>query len=259
MAGKKQKKSNYESDGSSSSHSEDVAPFEHARPDDYDGESVANGGGGETEDGGDDFIVEDGDNTIELPGQFSRNRHRDFSENFKILCQLFVHAALQKPADRELYMTKRLEGQWCTTFSPRYTINGVLDEYFSLARDDLRKKISGILTQSITSQIWKKDFMDSLRKYPDLSRQSLEEVVYFCHACNSTRPATVYATVHGDPYKEMGFEPQSDESDDEDAPDLKECTLGRFCAYRGRLFHTFIHWEVRFNRVINTAKLNMTV
>jgi len=178
-----------------------------------------------------DFIIEDDNAPVDLPGQFSRHRHRDLSENFKIMCQLLVHVALQPYKDRESYMSRRLE-----------------DEYFSIARDAMEKKMSSILTQMVTSQIWKKPFLKSLDKYPDLSLEMLEEAVYHCAACNTTRPSTVHAILSGTPYRKVGYEPASDSDSDEDSEEEEEAVrrefcLGRFCAARARLHHSFTHWE----------------
>jgi len=120
------------------------------------------------------------------------------------------------------------------------------DEYFSIARNDLRKKISGLLTQTITSQIWKKNFMDSLSKHPNLSLGMLDYAIYHCDACNTSRKSTVSASASNGPYNSIGFEPETEgdsDSDSEPEKDKSVFVLGRFCAERARLFHEFTHWE----------------
>jgi hypothetical protein len=118
-----------------------------------------------------------------------------------------------------------------------------------MAKEDLAKKMSAILTQTVTSQVWKKPFLKALGKYPDLILDGLEEAIYFCDACNSSRKSTVYAILSGKPYEKIGFEPLDDdtdvseeESDEED--EQTQFTLGRFCAARAKLHHSFSHWEV---------------
>jgi hypothetical protein len=86
-------------------------PFDGAKPDQRD-ENSQQEEFERSEDEASDFIVEDGENTLDLPGQFSRHRHRDMSENFKILCQLHVHISLQPPSERNAHMLLRLEGMF---------------------------------------------------------------------------------------------------------------------------------------------------
>jgi len=59
------------------------APFVHARPDDD-----INDDNLEDNDLEDTFIVEDGDEEVEveLPAEFSRNSHQDLSVHFKVIC-----------------------------------------------------------------------------------------------------------------------------------------------------------------------------
>jgi hypothetical protein len=92
-------------------------PFEGSRPE---REGSATEDDAEQSDNESDFIVEDNSAPVDLPGQFSRHRHRDLSENFKIVCQLFVHVALQPLKDRRLHMSQRLQGT--TNLSDSLTI-----------------------------------------------------------------------------------------------------------------------------------------
>jgi hypothetical protein len=85
--------------------------------------------------------------------------------------------------------------------------------------------------------------MNSLSKYPKLSLSRLEFTIPHCDACNTSRKSTVQAMVSEAPYRSMGFEPEDDESSDED--ERKDFVLGRFCAERARLYHAASHWEVR--------------
>lgn len=58
------------------------------------------------------FIEEDSVNAIapELPAEFSMNTYQDLMHHFKIICQLFVHLAVQDPEDRQSFMEQSLKG-----------------------------------------------------------------------------------------------------------------------------------------------------
>ena len=59
----------------------------------------------------DSFIVDDnGAATAELPLQFSMKTYQDLMHHFKIICQLFVHLAVQDGDDRKSFMKQRLKG-----------------------------------------------------------------------------------------------------------------------------------------------------
>ena len=73
-----------------------AAPFTHARPS---GNADDDEVGDEDED--DTFIVEDDvSQAIELPAEFSMNSYQDLLHHFKIVCQLFVHMAVQDVDER---------------------------------------------------------------------------------------------------------------------------------------------------------------
>jgi hypothetical protein len=102
-----------DSEEEEASSEDGYAPFVDSRPSNLSDEEAQKGDTEESSDEGEDdkFIVDDGELTVDLPSQFSRNRHRDLSENFKIHCQLLIHVALQKPRKREAHMTERLKGR----------------------------------------------------------------------------------------------------------------------------------------------------
>lgn len=60
----------------------------------------------------DSFIVED-DNAVvpDLPAEFSMNTFQDLVHQFKIICQLFVHLAVQPVEDRREAMTLLLKSK----------------------------------------------------------------------------------------------------------------------------------------------------
>lgn len=83
-----------------------VTPFSHARPSKGSDNDSENSERSEKQAASDDeeaFIVED-DNTVELPAAFSMSTHQDLKHHFKIICQLFVHLAVQHPGDRRSFM-----------------------------------------------------------------------------------------------------------------------------------------------------------
>lgn len=83
-----------ESEGTDESNA-DVKPFAGARPDNESGSQQDE----------DEFIVEDDDEEkVELPMEFSMNTHQDLTHHFKIVCQLFVHLAVEPAHRREAFM-----------------------------------------------------------------------------------------------------------------------------------------------------------
>jgi hypothetical protein len=87
----------------SNGHSDDVEFVNNdlipgARPKAGSGDSDA------SEDSEEAFIVQDDDapDSYQLPAEFSMDSHQDLMHHFKIVCQLFVHAALSD--DREMFM-----------------------------------------------------------------------------------------------------------------------------------------------------------
>ena len=77
-------------------------PFSHARPSKTTIEEEDESEGAASDDD-EAFIIED-DNAVELPVEFSMSTHQDLKHHFKIICQLFVHLAVQDPDDRRVFM-----------------------------------------------------------------------------------------------------------------------------------------------------------
>ena len=77
-------------------------PFSHARPSKTTIEEEDESEGAASDDD-EAFIIED-DNAVELPVEFSMSTHQDLKYHFKIICQLFVHLAVQDPDDRRVFM-----------------------------------------------------------------------------------------------------------------------------------------------------------
>jgi hypothetical protein len=69
----------------------------------------------------DGFIEEDNNNLVELPAEFSMNTYQDLVHHFKIICQLFVHLALQEPGNRRAFMKKQSKGEFYTISGPGHS------------------------------------------------------------------------------------------------------------------------------------------
>ncbi|KAI0093919.1 hypothetical protein BDY19DRAFT_1045155 [Irpex rosettiformis] len=183
------------------------------------------------------FIEEDSINAIapELPAEFSMSTYQDLMHHFKIICQLFVHLAVQDPEQRRSFMEQSMK-----------------DQYFSMPLQIARRKLAGMKDSSVTSSVWKTPFKKALETYPDYETLLMDFTSPGCDACNlGGRLSTIIGRVSGEPYDRTTFEPlnssDSDEEDDDGEEDgsktKQEFTLGRFCARRTRVFHRFTHWE----------------
>jgi hypothetical protein len=123
--------------------------------------------------------------------------------------------------------------------------NRATDEYFQTARDALHKKMSGLLDQTITSQVWPKEFRAPLSKYPVAAVEVMAYATHGCDACQlPRRVSTLKMNLSGQPYNLIGFEPLPVDLR-RDSKDRTEFDLGRFCSRRAEAFHRFSHWEVR--------------
>ncbi|KZP19459.1 hypothetical protein FIBSPDRAFT_827984 [Athelia psychrophila] len=210
--------------------SSSVVPFAGAKPHTSDGEE---GSEDESQDE-DTFIVEDDAAAAELPPEFSMDTHQDLAHQFKIICQFFVHLAVQKPKDRHSYMEHTMKNT----------------KYFSVPLQIARRKLSGLKDSLVASSVWRPDFKNQLQRYPTFELTSLSFAIPACDACHlGGRMSTLLGRVGGNPYDRMGFKPLDDisssesESDDDKERPSKEFHLGRFCAKRTRVFHRFTHWE----------------
>ncbi|TFK55040.1 hypothetical protein OE88DRAFT_1805440 [Heliocybe sulcata] len=217
-----------------------VIPFKEARPDNSHGDDDDSESENTEQDEVDDsFIVEDDSQvvTAELPSEFSMNTFQDLAHHFKIICQLFVHVAVQPPEKRHDYMETALKDE----------------EYFRVPLHIARRKLTGMRDSLVASSVWRPDFKGPLEKYPNLEVVALEVTIPHCDACHlGSRVSTLLGRVSGEPYDKLGFEATFDsdsdsgESDDDEDPSSKvhrEFNLGRFCARRTRVFHEFSHWE----------------
>ncbi|KAJ3559106.1 hypothetical protein NM688_g538 [Phlebia brevispora] len=239
---KLKKKKRGESVASASSKSEAdsdsdeyAAPFSHARPDSEDKDN--DNGPEEVEDEELSSFIEDDGDTVSpaLPAEFSMNTYQDLVHHFKIICQLFVHLAVQQLKNRRAFMERSLR-----------------DEYFFIPLQIARRKIEGMRDSLVASSVWRSNFKKTLTTYPEFETIGLDFAMPGCDACRlGGRLSTLVGRVRGEPYDRTTFRPlkrgnESSELDDSNEGGdrkKKEFHLGRFCAKRTRVWHSFTHWE----------------
>ncbi|BEI85982.1 hypothetical protein CcaverHIS002_0602690 [Cutaneotrichosporon cavernicola] len=146
-------------------------------------------------------------------------------------------------------------------------LNGKNDQYYGRFLRNLRDQMSGIKS-SISSVLWRSEFVKVLKKYPQWRQARLEEEEDHCEACNRSKQACRHeAWLRGSPYhpekhedvydieraeqlsaqrrrrrkyKKLGKEYSSD------SDDLREIgALGATCLTRTNLWHELHHWEHR--------------
>ncbi|KAF8447936.1 hypothetical protein L210DRAFT_3391177 [Boletus edulis BED1] len=241
LKGKKRGKLVLESSSSEADGSENSAEtlFKGAKPH-HSGESDASDDetdSNEEEDA--NFIVDDDPHGVppaQLPLAFSLSTHQDLTHHFKIVCQLFVHIAVQPLADRRPFFERVLKEE----------------EYLSVPLQVTRRKLSGI-RDSVASSVWRSDFKKALETHPEFTLVRLAFAEPQCDACHlGGRLSTLLGRLSGKPYDEYDFEDVSDEEpsesseedEDSDVGDVKQMFhLGRFCAARTQVYHQFSHWE----------------
>ncbi|KIJ69366.1 hypothetical protein HYDPIDRAFT_80164 [Hydnomerulius pinastri MD-312] len=222
-----------------------VTPFKGAKPHRHEDSDASDDDARTAEDDDDSFIVEDdahGAPATQLPVAFSMNTHQDLAHHFKIICQLFVHMAVRPLSDRRPFLEHVLTEE----------------EYFSVPLQVTRRKLSGLRDSLVASSVWQPNFKKPLETYPEFSLTRLDFTVPQCDACHlGGRVSTLLGRVSGKPYDRYDFETSQDMTDDEsddssndddddDEPHGKvrrEFHLGRFCAARTQVFHSFNHWE----------------
>ncbi|KAF8522274.1 hypothetical protein BU17DRAFT_44843 [Hysterangium stoloniferum] len=189
----------------------------------------------------DGFIVEDDsdqEKIPELPAMFSMGTFQDLSHHFKVICQLFVHVAVQQPGQRA--------------------------NYFSVPFAVVRRKLLGLRDSWVASSIWKPNFRKPLETYPAFHLEQLDFAVPLCDACNlGKRVATLRGVLGGLEYNKLTYEPLR-ESDS--TVEHIDWNLGRFCAARAKVFHEFTHWEhilyhdlrIEIDTLRNASEANQT-
>lgn len=196
-------------------------PFDGAKPtDEYDSNSE-----GSVE----DFIVDDGGQAgVALPSQF--RAQQPLSHHFKIIFQYFVHMICAPNRGKFVKLNRKTE-------------------YFVEALSVMRRKLSGIQDSLVTSSVWRNDFKNALRTYPELTLETMTFSLPTCDACHiGGRVSTIVGHLGGSRYNTQTHEnipePEPDEDEDDNSTPLPMTFhLGRFCARRTRVFHQYAHWE----------------
>lgn len=155
----------------------------------------------------DTFIVEDDAAAAELPPEFSMDTHQDLAHQFKIICQFFVHLAVQKSKDRHSYMEDTMKSELVGTQKLLCLICGYVDtKYFSVPLQIARRKLSGLRDSLVASSVWRPDFKNQLQRYPTFELAPLSFAIPACDACHlGGRLSTLLGRVSGNPYDRMGF------------------------------------------------------
>lgn len=130
-----------------------------------------------------------------------------FIQHFKIICQFFVHLALQPAEQRDFFVERVMQGmrpsiQLCI---PLKLLTD--EEYFAVPLQVVRRKLDGLRDSAVTSSVWKSDFKRPLETLPNLELYMLEFAIPECDACNlGSRVSTRCAKVTGAPYDKSTYE-----------------------------------------------------
>jgi hypothetical protein len=82
----------------------------------------------------------------------------------------------------------------------------VESQYVSVPLQIARRKLTGLM-ESVASSIWRPDFKNALKKYPDFELVSLDYALPSCDACHlGGRMSTLLGRLGGAPYERWGFE-----------------------------------------------------
>jgi hypothetical protein len=167
----------------------------------------------EEEEEEDDFVVADDPNQTAalLPVMFSMDTHQDLSHHFKIICQLFVHLAVQPTEKRKPFMdaVQTTEGDVESLGLLKQSLIACFLEYqyFLVPLQIARRKLSGMRDSLVASSVWRSDFKKPLEKYPEISVTTLDFVVPQCDACHlGGRISTLCCRVHGAAYDKSTYE-----------------------------------------------------
>ncbi|KAF8328907.1 uncharacterized protein EI90DRAFT_2997683 [Cantharellus anzutake] len=225
------------SESPSSGFSDSLKPFRGAVPPGETVQSDREPESDEPESDGDSFVVED-DGDVEgkvvIPIEFSMARHQDLRLHFKNLCLYFVHLAATEQSKRQRFVKKARK-----------------DREFQLALSVLDRKLSGFRDSLVVSSKWTSKFRQELDTYPLCSNERLTDSLPICDACHiSGRIATISTTLSGKPYDRETFEvlEVSNRKKHEDVM----FSMGRFCARRASVYHSFSHWQHELFSIIES-------
>ena len=83
----------------------------------------------------------------------------------------------------------------------------IADEYFSESLNIMKRKLEGMQDSLVTSSVWRPDFKNALRAYPDLTLAQMEFSIPTCDACHiGGRISTIVGHLSGSRYSRETFQ-----------------------------------------------------
>ncbi|CAK9779548.1 hypothetical protein CC85DRAFT_304085 [Cutaneotrichosporon oleaginosum] len=208
-----------------------------------------------------DFIASDDDNET-IPNPRGRDTGRNRNEldvftfkretpeyKFKVVFQYLLVLAIKGP-------------------NAILPLRGSNAEYYGRSLRNVREQMSGVKS-SITSVLWRPEFLKALKKYPQWKQARLDKEEDHCEACNRSKQACQHeAWLRGSPYhpekhedefdreraelaeaqrrRRRKYKKQGRDMSSSDSDDPREIgALGATCLQRTSLWHELHHWEHR--------------
>ncbi|KAL8636933.1 MAG: hypothetical protein Q9226_009185, partial [Calogaya cf. arnoldii] len=174
---------------------------------------------------------------VSIPIEFTRHAHKKPIKHFKDVVEWMVHNKL----------------------NPAFPRN---DPIYTIAVRKLDDVVQGYAGSKFMSAVWKADFTETLKRYPDCTKIDVPTMFdQKCEACGrSGHPAKHQLTFSGKPYHRDSLEDiSSDEEDDSDDPEsdshsrsshVKAFFLGRTCNANAETAHALYHWRHQLNQFV---------
>lgn len=139
---------------------------------------------------------------VVLPSGF--RMQQNLSHHFKIICQYYVHLAHARNRAKFVKLSQNSKSHF--TSRVQYA-DASVDEYFTEPLGVMRRKLSGIQDSLVTSSVWRPDFKNALKAYPDLSLEQMTFSIPACDACHiGGRVSTLVGRLSGSRYNKQTFE-----------------------------------------------------
>ena len=141
----------------------------------------------------------------ELPAQFSMSTYQDPIHHFKVICQLYVHLAVQRKKNRRSYMDQSMKSLSVFSLCGHVPDISPTDDYFAVPLQVFRRKLDA-LRDTVASSVWRTGFKKSLARYPQFELTKLDFTVPGCDACHlGARISTLVGRLSGQPYDSVTF------------------------------------------------------